>query len=403
MSKWFLRLFCRRDKLPENLFHYVNIYTQKQRWKLLLLAIAITIGTASLWYTNRLVKKLSEEERKKIELWAEATRRLADVSELNTDINFLSNVISNNTTIPVIWADDHFIPISSRNLDSLKSLNQNFLHQELIAMKTEHEPIEIRIGTIKQYILYRDSDLLVRLRYYPYFQLGVIALFLLVSYLAFSNSRKAEQNQVWVGMAKETAHQLGTPLSSLVAWLEFLRLKGMSSDYTNEIEKDIDRLQTITERFSKIGSAPSLSKVDVANVMRHSVDYIRTRSSDKLVFEIIEPSSTIFAPMNVPLFEWVIENILKNAIDAMSGMGKISVHFTNQQQFVYIDITDSGKGIPKSSYKTIFKPGFTTKSRGWGLGLSLSKRIIEEYHDGQIFVKNSELNKGTTFRIVLKK
>ena len=403
MSKWFLRLFCRRDKLPENLFHYVNIYTQKQRWKLLLLAIAITIGTASLWYTNRLVKKLSEEERKKIELWAEATRRLADVSELNTDINFLSNVISNNTTIPVIWADDHFIPISSRNLDSLKSLNQKFLHQELIAMKTEHEPIEIRIGTIKQYILYRDSDLLVRLRYYPYFQLGVIALFLLVSYLAFSNSRKAEQNQVWVGMAKETAHQLGTPLSSLVAWLEFLRLKGMSSDYTNEIEKDIDRLQTITERFSKIGSAPSLSKVDVANVMRHSVDYIRTRSSDKLVFEIIEPSSTIFAPMNVPLFEWVIENILKNAIDAMSGMGKISVHFTNQQQFVYIDITDSGKGIPKSSYKTIFKPGFTTKSRGWGLGLSLSKRIIEEYHDGQIFVKNSELNKGTTFRIVLKK
>lgn len=383
--------------------NYVNIYTQKQRWKLLLLAIAITIGTASLWYTNRLVKKLSEEERKKIELWAEATRRLADVTELNTDINFLSNVISNNNTIPVIWADDHFKPISSRNLDSLKSLNQNYLHQQLIEMKTEHEPIEIRIGTIKQYILYRDSDLLVRLRYYPYFQLGVIALFLLVSYLAFSNSRKAEQNQVWVGMAKETAHQLGTPLSSLVAWLEFLRLKGMSSDYTNEIEKDINRLQTITERFSKIGSAPSLSKVDVADVMKHSVAYIRTRSSDKLIFEIIEPSSTIFAPMNVPLFEWVIENILKNAIDAMSGLGKISIQFTNQQQFVYIDISDSGKGIPKSSYKTIFKPGFTTKSRGWGLGLSLSKRIIEEYHDGQIFVKSSELNKGTTFRIVLKK
>jgi signal transduction histidine kinase len=381
----------------------VNIYTQKQRWKLLLLVAALMIGTASLWYTNRLVKKLSEEERKKIELWAEATRRLADVTELNTDINFLSNVISNNTTIPVIWADDHFKPISSRNLDSLKSLNQEYLHNQVIEMKTEHEPIEIHIGSIKQYILYRDSDLLVRLRYYPYFQLGVIALFLLVSYLAFSNSRKAEQNQVWVGMAKETAHQLGTPLSSLVAWLEFLRMKGMSSDYTNEIEKDINRLQTITERFSKIGSAPSLTKVDVHEVMRHSVDYIRTRSSDKLIFELVEPSTQIFAPMNVPLFEWVIENILKNAIDAMSGNGKITITFTNQQQFVYIDIADTGKGIPKSSYKTIFKPGFTTKSRGWGLGLSLSKRIIEEYHDGQIFVKNSELNKGTTFRIVLKK
>jgi signal transduction histidine kinase len=303
----------------------------------------------------------------------------------------------------VIWADDHFKPISSRNLDSLKSLNQEYLHNQVIEMKTEHEPIEIHIGSIKQYILYRDSDLLVRLRYYPYFQLGVIALFLLVSYLAFSNSRKAEQNQVWVGMAKETAHQLGTPLSSLVAWLEFLRMKGMSSDYTNEIEKDINRLQTITERFSKIGSAPSLTKVDVHEVMRHSVDYIRTRSSDKLIFELVEPSTQIFAPMNVPLFEWVIENILKNAIDAMSGNGKITITFTNQQQFVYIDIADTGKGIPKSSYKTIFKPGFTTKSRGWGLGLSLSKRIIEEYHDGQIFVKNSELNKGTTFRIVLKK
>ena len=381
----------------------MNIYTQKQRWKLLLLLAALMIGTTSLWYTNRLVQKLAEEERKKIELWAEATRRLADVSELNTDINFLSNVISNNTTIPVIWADDHFVPISSRNLDSLKSLKAAFLHDQIIEMRASHDPIEIHIGTIKQYILYRDSELLIRLRYYPYFQLGVIGLFLVVSYLAFSSSRKAEQNQVWVGMAKETAHQLGTPLSSLMAWLEFLRLKGMTSEYTNEIEKDILRLQTITERFSKIGSAPSLSKVNVYEVLSHSVGYIRTRSSDKVIFDVAVPATEIFAPMNVPLFEWVIENILKNAIDAMSGNGRIDVAFTNQHQFVYIDISDTGKGIPKSSYKTIFKPGFTTKDRGWGLGLSLSKRIIEEYHDGQIFVKSSDINKGTTFRIVLKK
>ena len=382
----------------------MNIYTQKQRWKLLLLVAALLIGAASLWYTNKLVNKLSEEEYKRIQLWAEATRRLADVTEMNTDINFLSSVISNNNSIPVIWADEEFKVISYRNLDSLKALDSTYLNRQALIMRTEHDPIEIRIGqNLKQYILYRDSDLLIRLRYYPYFQLGVIALFLFVSYLAFSSSRNAEQNQVWVGMAKETAHQLGTPLSSLLAWLEFLKIKGTSSEYTNEIEKDIQRLQTITDRFSKIGSAPSLKKENVRTVMQHSIDYIRTRSSDKVSFSLEAPTYDIQAPMNVPLFEWVVENILKNALDAMEGNGRILVMITDQQQFVYIDISDTGKGVPKSSYKTIFKPGFTTKNRGWGLGLSLSKRIIEEYHDGQIFVKSSEIGKGTTFRIVLKK
>lgn len=382
----------------------MNIYTQKQRWKILLLIAALLIGTASLWYTNRLVKKLSIEERKKIELWAEATRRLADISEINSDINFLSIVISNNNTIPVIWADDKFEVISYRNLDSLKALEKGYLQKQVGIMRLEHTPIEIKIGkNLKQYILYKDSDLLVRLRFYPFFQLGVIALFLFVSYLAFSTSRKAEQNQVWVGMAKETAHQLGTPLSSLMAWLELLRMRGMSTEYTSEIEKDIQRLQTITERFSKIGSAPALSKVNVYEVLARSVDYIKTRSSPSVEFVIDAPNVEVFAPMNVPLFEWVIENILKNALDAMSGKGKISLIITDQQQFVYIDITDTGKGIPKATYRTIFKPGYTTKNRGWGLGLSLSNRIIEEYHDGQIFVKSSEMNKGTTFRIVLNK
>ena len=382
----------------------MNIYTQKQRWKILLLIAALLIGTASLWYTNRLVKKLSVEERKKIELWSEATRRLADISEINSDINFLSIVISNNNTIPVIWADDKFEVISYRNLDSLKALDKGYLQKQVGIMRLEHTPIEIKIGKkLKQYILYKDSDLLVRLRFYPFFQLGVIALFLFVSYLAFSTSRKAEQNQVWVGMAKETAHQLGTPLSSLMAWLELLRMRGMSIEYTSEIEKDIQRLQTITERFSKIGSAPALSKVNVYEVLTRSVDYIKTRSSPSVEFVIDAPNVEVFAPMNVPLFEWVIENILKNALDAMSGKGKISLIITDQQQFVYIDITDTGKGIPKATYRTIFKPGYTTKNRGWGLGLSLSNRIIEEYHDGQIFVKSSEMNKGTTFRIVLNK
>jgi signal transduction histidine kinase len=382
----------------------VNIYTQKQRWKLLLLIAALLIGAASLWYTNKLVNKLADEEHKKIELWAEATKRLADVSEVNTDINFLSSVISNNNTIPVIWADENFKVISYRNLDSLRALDTLFLKKQVVIMREQHEPIEIKIAqNFKQYILYKDSDLLIRLRYYPYFQLAVIALFLFVSYLAFSTSRKAEQNQVWVGMAKETAHQLGTPLSSLLAWLELLKMKGTSPEYTNEIEKDLQRLQTITDRFSKIGAAPALKKEDVYDVLRHSVDYIRNRTSDQVSFHIDKPNHELFAPMNVPLFEWVIENILKNALDAMSGAGKITILITDQQQFVYMDISDNGKGIPKSSYKTIFKPGYTTKSRGWGLGLSLSKRIIEDYHDGQIFVKSSEMGKGTTFRIVLKK
>ena len=382
----------------------MNIYSQKQRWKILLLLAAITIGGASLWYTNKLVNKLSDEENKKIQLWAEATKRLSDVSEVNSDINFLSTVIRNNNTIPVIWADQNFNVITYRNLDSTKAKKPEYLKNQVAEMRSQHEPIEIHIGeNIFQYILYKDSELLLRLRYYPYFQLAVIALFLFVSYLAFSTSRKAEQNQVWVGMAKETAHQLGTPLSSLLAWLEFLKLKGTSEEYTQENEKDVERLQTITEGFSKIGSAPSLKKENVATVMKHSVDYIRTRTSNKAIFNVHSPGYEVFAPMNVPLFEWVIENILKNALDAMGGIGDIDVLITDQQQFVYIDISDSGKGIPKSSYKTIFKPGYTTKSRGWGLGLSLSKRIIEEYHDGQIFVKSSETGKGTTFRIVLKK
>ena len=383
----------------------MNIYAQKQRWKFLLLAAALLIGAASLWYTNKLVKNLADEERKKINLWAEATKKLADVSELNTDLGFPYAVISDNTTIPVILTDSAWQMITYRNLDSLKMLKPGFADEQIARMKVEHGPIEISLpGGNKNYILYMDSTLLVKLRYYPYFQLSVIALFLFVSYLAFSTSRKAEQNQVWVGMAKETAHQLGTPLSSLIAWMEILKMKGMSSEYTGEIQKDIQRLQTITDRFSKIGSAPALQKENVEHVLEHSINYIKTRTSDKIIFVLQNLSqSQVFAPLNVPLFEWVLENILKNAIDAMTGEGKITVSITDQQQFVYIDINDTGKGITKGNFKTVFKPGYTTKSRGWGLGLSLSKRIIEEYHDGQIFVKSSEPNKGTTFRIVLKK
>ena len=296
--------------------------------------------------------------------------------------------------------------ISFRNLDSLKAVTDAaYLQKQMQIMRNEHLPLEITFGDDqKNYIYYKDSYLLTQLRYYPFIQLGVIGLFLIVSYFAFSSSRNAEQNQVWVGMAKETAHQLGTPLSSLMAWLDYLKTRPDPDEHLTEIEKDIVRLNTITERFSKIGSAPALKRESLVNVLQTSINYIKTRTSSKVVFDLINQQNyDVVAPLNVPLFEWVLENVFKNAIDAMSGQGIITVKITDQQQFAYIDISDTGKGIPKSKYKTVFKPGYTSKSRGWGLGLSLSKRIVEEYHNGQIFVKSSDTNKGTTFRIVLRK
>lgn len=383
----------------------MNIYTQKQRWKIFLLISALIIGIASLWYTNKLVKKLSEEEKKKVELWAEATRQMANVSIEAGDVSFTLKVLQDNTTVPAILTDEKQNIISHKNLDSLRGADSVYLKKELGIMRNQHEHIQIDFaeGQIN-YIYYKDSNLLTQLKYYPYFQLAVIALFLFVSYLAFSTSRKAEQNQVWVGMAKETAHQLGTPLSSLMAWLDYLKDRPSPDGHLIEIEKDINRLNTITERFSKIGSAPALKKENVIQVLENSIAYIKTRTSSKVDFRIVnQHAHEVYAPLNTHLFEWVLENIFKNAIDAISGEGAITISVLDQQQFVYIDVTDSGKGIAKGKFKTVFKPGYTSKSRGWGLGLSLSKRIVEEYHDGQIFVKSSEPGKGTTFRIVLKK
>jgi signal transduction histidine kinase len=383
----------------------VNIYTRKQRLKLALLLAAMLIGIGSLMYTNRLVQELSTEEKKKVELWAEATRQVSDIDSEPGDIGFALSVLTDNTTVPVILTDEFEHIISTRNLDSLQSGDSLYLQNELSEMKAQHAPIEIRFaGDQRNFIYYKDSIILTRLRYYPYFQLGVIALFLMVSYLAFSSSRKAEENQVWVGMAKETAHQLGTPLSSLMAWIEYLRSKPSPDENLVEIEKDVARLNTITERFSKIGSAPALRKENLTSVLDNAMTYIRTRSSSRIRFSLENQQAyDVEVPLNVPLFEWVVENLFKNAIDAMDGEGAISVRITDQSQFVYVDVSDTGKGIAKSKYKTVFKPGYTSKSRGWGLGLSLSKRIVEEYHGGQIFVRHSEPGKGTTFRIVLRK
>ena len=346
----------------------MNIYRRKQVWKTILLVFALGIGVASLLYTNKLVRKLSNEEKKKVALWAEASQQLANPNDANGDFSFEFKIIQNNTTIPVILADEKDNVINHRNLDSLQENNPDYLKEQLKIMRTQNNRIEISLTNGKKnYIYYKDSILLTALRYYPFFQLGVISLFLLVSYLAFSASRKAEQNQVWIGMSKETAHQLGTPLSSLMAWLELMKLKGMDKSMTDELEKDVNRLSTITERFSKVGAAPVLVKENLNEVVQRIQAYIKSRSSEKVSFYISSPQKeTIYADINAPLFEWVLENLMKNAIDAMNGSGSLTIAIHDQQQYVYVDITDTGKGIPKGKFKTIFKPGYTTKNRGWG-------------------------------------
>ncbi|MCK5170069.1 MAG: HAMP domain-containing histidine kinase [Bacteroidales bacterium] len=370
-----------------------------------MLVIAVIIGVLTFLITNNLAQKLSVEERKKVELWALGMRQLSALDNEEKDYTFILEVIKNNETVPVILTDKEGQIISSRNLDPHKENDSKYLSKQLDKMKNDNDPIEITLlDGNKNFIYYKESILLTRLFYFPIIQFGVITLFLLVSYIAFNVSRKSEQNQVWVGMSKETAHQLGTPTSSLMASLELLRLKNVDEKIVAEFEKDVNRLEKITERFSKIGSAPKLEKQDIVSVLINTVNYIKARSSDKIKFKLnFSENDKILIPFNASLFEWVVENLFKNAIDSMEGNGNIIINIDDRIQFLFIDIIDDGKGLSKSKYKTIFQPGYTTKHRGWGLGLSLSKRIIELYHDGKIFVNHSEIDKGTNMRIVMKK
>ena len=370
----------------------------------MLLIAAILIGVGSLWYTNQLVGQLKAGERKMVELWASATRELIELDDPNMDIDFIFQVIENNTSVPVILVDETGDTISTRNLDDTRLGNPKYLERQIVKMKAQHEPIEIILGeTSKNTIYYKDSLVLEKLQYFPYIQLAVIILFIFVAYLAFNSSRKFEQNQVWVGLTKETAHQLGTPTSSLIGWLDVLKMKKNNLEFIHEFEKDVKRLEKITDRFSKIGSRPKLISADIKPVIQNSVQYIRSRSSDQVHISLhLGDYDHMFVPLNIPLFEWVVENLSKNAIDAMNGNGNLNVRMTDHDQELIVDFEDTGKGIPKSKFKTIFKPGYTTKERGWGLGLSLSKRIIE-LHNGKIFVHHSELNKGTIIRIILRK
>ncbi|HEX2615996.1 MAG TPA: HAMP domain-containing sensor histidine kinase [Flavobacteriales bacterium] len=499
----------------------MDLYSRKQRWKLVLAAVAMLIVGASLYYSSRIVKKireeerqrvqlwaqavqnraqlvnytdslfhrLREEERKRVELWAEATVRL--VSSDQDDLTFYLKVVSDNTTIPVVITDADGRVAQSRNLDPAIAQDSVALREAVKAMGLAHPPIPIALGSNytqylyykdsrivteleqvmdniirsfisetvmntaavpviftdstrtqviehsnidtaeiadpeklkarialmaqantpievslagrgRNYIFYEESRVITQLRYFPYVQLIIIGLFLLVSYALFSVFRNAEQNQVWVGMAKETAHQLGTPLSSLMAWIEILKGSGTDPSAITEMRKDVDRLEVITERFSKIGSAPALTPEKLYHTLRATVLYLRPRLPGRVQIDVVPPSDMeLEVPLNRALFSWVLENLIRNAVDAMEGTGSITIEIAQEAELVHVDVTDTGKGIPVKQFRRVFQPGFTTKKRGWGLGLSLSKRIIEQYHSGRILVKRSAPGKGTTFRITL--
>lgn len=500
----------------------MNIYRRKQQWKWLLAAAAFFIVICSLWYTNNLVKRIGENEKNKVKLWAQAIQKKASLvkftNELfekmkmeerkkallyaktteqltkeysNSTFDFLLYVLEDNTTVPIILADEKDTIVAKKNFDPEKEKDNNYMKQELESMKNGYPPIEIQVyKTTKQYLYYKDSrifndiklvfdsliksfiaevainsaevpviytdkdkreviqtgkvdtlsintpeklaakldelaeentpieidlgqgtvnyifyaqsNLLTQLKYYPYVQFGIIGLFLLIAYILFSTARKAEQDQVWVGMSKETAHQLGTPLSSLLAWNEHLKGLGVDPNIISEMENDVMRLNTITERFSKIGSQPTLVSEDIVHLLDKSIAYLKKRTSKNVSFEVKLPDHPIQVNLSGPLFEWVIENLCKNAVDAMDGKGTLKIIMMEKPEQVKIFISDTGKGIPKNKFAEVFKPGYTTKQRGWGLGLSLCKRIVENYHDGKIYVLESEVGKGTTFCIELR-
>ena len=378
-----------------------NIYDARQKGKLIFLLISVLLVGGVLYVSNDLVEDLSIEERKKMEIWAEATRELAsDKTEMSMEL--ILKVIQSNTSIPAIIVDDTGEINQYLNLNLPETDTEKYLQEKLEQLKSKSNLIEINLGDEeKQYLYYDDSILLKRLSLYPYVQLGVMVLFVLIVYFALISTKKAEQNKVWVGLSKETAHQLGTPISSLMAWMDLLESSGVDSSLLSDMNKDVNRLSVIAERFSKIGSKPEMELIYVNEVLENATEYMRRRVSDKVLITTHLPSDAEGAMVCLSLFEWVIENLCKNAVDAMNGEGRIDVYMTSEKQQIYIDIKDTGKGIARKNFKTVFNPGYTTKKRGWGLGLTLAKRIIEDYRAGRIYVKDSEVGKGTTFRIEL--
>lgn len=382
------------------------MFKQYIGWKFVLASMAVLIIGTTIWFVSNLSRNIQEEERKKVATWVEANRELLRASS-EANLNLAVDIVTNNTSIPLILTDETGKILDSRNLDSARiAQDPRFLASELQAFKKQHPPFIMEVDSrqkLYNYIYYGDSLILRQIRYYPYIQLIVVTLFIGIVLFALSSTNRATQNQVWVGLAKETAHQLGTPLSSMEAWLEILRDNEANATIVTELSKDVDRLKLITDRFSKIGSVPKLEEKDIVDQIQNMTNYIRKRSPQKVILTVHSAEEELPAMISPPLFDWVVENLLKNALDAMEGKGKIDITIENHPTFITIDVADTGKGIPKLNFEKVFKPGFSTKKRGWGLGLSLAKRIIEEYHRGRLYVKASEINKGTTFRILLRK
>ena len=372
--------------------------------KYMLVLVAAVIAVASLFVSNNFVDKLKLEEKNKMQVWAAAMSSIIN-AEVNEDVTLEQNILSSNKTIPVVLSDDTGSIIQENNIKIPANADSLTVLMERVAdMRRKGNVIPIYMdGVGEQYVCYDDSNILILLSCYPYIQLCVVLIFLVICVVAVISSKRAEQNRVWVGLSKETAHQLGTPISSLMAWVEVLKEKYPDDELLPEMGHDVERLQRVAERFSKIGSKPEHTSEDVVSVIESAVEYVKRRSPSKVEYVVDFPKRPILVRMNAPLIEWVVENLCKNAVDAMGGNGIITVTVSHDEQNAYIDVSDTGKGISKSNRRMVFEPGFTTKKRGWGLGLSLAKRIMEEYHKGKIFVKKSAPGKGTTFRMELKK
>lgn len=381
----------------------MKILSPRNKFLLTLIIAAVTVSFITIYFTNRFVSELKQEERQKIDLWANAVKYISNETGSGEDFSLIFEIVQNNRTVPVILTDEAGNLIGFRNIEILNPQDTIYVSNLLNKMRAEHEPITIELPDgSKNYVYYFDSITLKKLNYYPYIHLIIISFFIGIAFYSYSQARKSEQNLIWLGMAKETAHQLGTPTSSLMACSSLLSEKYPNDEVVTELEKDVKRIETITSRFSKIGSSPSLENIDVTRLISDSVSYQSKRCPRTITFNY-SPGNSIYAKGNYILLGWVLENLLKNGIDAMQGKGVITILVITEKNNVIIDIQDQGKGIEKSKHKEIFQAGYTTKERGWGLGLSLAKRIVEQYHSGKIFVFRSELGVGSTFRIILKK
>ena len=381
----------------------MNFLTNTFLFKRIAVLVSLILVSLILWNTYVFFQKFKNEERVKMEILAAAQKEL-NTGDLDVSVDLSLKVIENNRSIPMILVAENGTIETYQNLDSVKALNKKYVQDQLQKMKAENEPIEVSYkGKNKKFIYYRNSDLLNKLTYYPIALVLILLLFLSVIYLFYSSNKAAETNKLWTGMAKETAHQIGTPLSSLLGWIAILKMEKVDDKYVEEIQKDVNRLNTIANRFSKIGSAPELKKENIVTVTKQAFDYLESRSSKQITFSFATSDAEILTNLNKELFGWVIENLIKNAIDAMLGKGALQLRIENTAKKVKITVSDTGKGMSKKLFKQIFKPGFTTKKRGWGLGLSLSKRIVVNYHSGRIFVQKSEIGKGTTFEISMDK